>query len=90
MRSRNRTGSLRKARRGCCIRRQHYQRGAGLGLCFALFASGPLGSPNLLHTGAGMGSGQSVSAVPIVGTVAPTGLRRLPLGVTETTDLVVV
>jgi ABC-type tungstate transport system substrate-binding protein len=87
MRSRNRTGSLRRARRGCCTRRRHYQRGAGLRLCFVLFTSGPLGSPNLVHTGGAHGSGSVLPAVPIVGTVAPTGLRSLPLEVTETADL---
>lgn len=56
----------------------------GLGLYFALSASGPLGWMNLLYTRAAMVAGQFVLATPIVAALALTAVRSLPLEARET------
>ncbi|MDX1583608.1 MAG: ABC transporter permease [Thermoanaerobaculia bacterium] len=56
----------------------------GLGLYFALSASGPLGWMDLLYTKAAMIAGQTLLAAPIIGALVLTDLRRLPAAARET------
>lgn len=56
----------------------------GLALYFALSASGPLGWMNLLYSKIAMIIGQTILAVPIIGALVVTDLRRLPPEAGET------
>lgn len=56
----------------------------GLGLYFVLSASGPLGWMSLLYTKVAMIVGQTLLAVPIIGALVLTDLRRLPPSARET------
>lgn len=56
----------------------------GLGLYFALSASGPLGWMNLLYTRTAMVAGQFILATPIVAALTLTAVRALPCEACET------